>query len=320
MAQEVEKKTIWDKVGGIDYRIIYVTFIILLVIPILSPIGIPMKVGAATKAYYDNIFDPSLLPDGSFVLFHNWVSLSIWADMGPIIIVTFKMIWSLPPERDIKIISYQSDSDAYIKVHDLIGADPASYTWDPEAEVCPPEWRQDTYGESWVDMGYVPGLTEAGYASMALDFTNMITRDYYETPIMDIPIIQEAAKVAAPTDVLNAYDFELFIWGSWGCTSPDTMARVWWTQGSPAYHLPQLFMTIGNCVPNAMPYYGTTNCIRAYIPGAAGAAELELLTGYLGEGTKMADICDLGGVGTLFFLILGNIAYFGKRFLEKKEE
>lgn len=318
MVEVAEEKTVWDKIGTIDYRYIYITFIILILIPILSPLGIPMKVSPATEAYYNNIMDSSLLPEGSVILFHNWVSLDVWADTGPILVVTFKMLWSIAEARDIKIIMYQSGSDAYIKVHDLLGTTPEQKTWDGELQ--PPEWRKDTYGETWVDFGYVPGLGETGMAAMALDFTSMIREDYYGTSIMDLAVCQEAAKVAAPTDVLNAYDLKLYIWGSWGCTSPDTYARVWWTQGSPPYHLPQLFMTIGNCVPNTMPYYGPDNTIRAYIPGSAGAAELELRSGFIGDGAKMADLTDLGGIGSLFFLILGNIAYFGKRFFGKKEE
>ena len=52
MAQKVEEKSIWDKIGTIDYRYVYITFIILLLIPILRPIGIPMKIGQVTIDYY----------------------------------------------------------------------------------------------------------------------------------------------------------------------------------------------------------------------------------------------------------------------------
>lgn len=310
MAQEVEEKSIWDKIGTIDYRIIYTTIIVLMIIPILNPLGIPVGVTPLTQDYYDTIMD---LPDGSVILFHNWVSLSVWVDTGHILIATFNILWRIPQERDIKIICYQSGSDAYLKVHDILEVDT------PEG-VKPPPWREETYGETWVDLGYVPGLGEAGRASLMMDFTNMVEEDYYETPIMEIPVIQEAAKRAAPTDVLNAYDIDLMIWGSWGCTDPDAYVRTCWTQGSPPYHLPMLFMTIGNCVPNTMPYYGKDKPIVSFIPGTTGAAELEKLLDYHGDGTKMSDILNLGGIGTVIFLVLGNLAYFGKRFLEKKEE
>jgi len=130
----------------------------------------------------------------------------------------------------------------------------------------------------------------------------------------------EVAARKPPNDVLNAYDFDLFIWGSWTCTVPDTYVRQFWVTGNPPHALPQLFMTIGNCVPNTMPYWGLDKPIRGFIPGAAGAAELELLSGFPGEGIKMADLNDLGGVATMIFLVLENLSYLGKKYLEKKEE
>lgn len=306
MAQKVEEKSIWDKIGTIDYRYVYITFIILLLIPILRPIGIPMKIGQVTIDYYNSIKN---LPKGSIVLFENWVDLSVWADTGPIVVATFNCLWDIPQDKGIKIIMFQSSMDGTIKVPSLL-----------KKECKPPQWRLDTYGTTWVDLGYVGGLTEAGLAALALDFKNMITVDSQGTPLMDIPIIKEVAARSEPKGVINAYDFDLYIWGSWTCTVPDTYVRQFWTAGSPAYKLPQLFMTIANCVPNAAPYYGSDKPFRGYIPGAAGAGELELLSGHPGEGVKMADLNDLGGVGSVIFLVLGNLAFFGKKFFEKKKE
>jgi hypothetical protein len=309
MVQKAEEKTIWDKVGTIDYRYIYAFFLIIMVIPVISPIGIPVKIGPNAQNYYDAIMN---LPKGSTILFHNWVDLSIWSDMGPVIIATFKILWTIPQEQDITIIMYQSYSDGFIKTHLLLN-DPAT--------CMPPQWRLDTYGETWVDMGYVPNyVSEMTLASFAADFMSIATVDYYGTPLMSMHAIQRVAAKGGDPNVLNMYDFDLFIWGSWGCTDPDVFVRQFWTAGNPAYHVPMLFMTIGNCVPNAMPYVGSDKPLISLIPGAGGAAELERIVGYKGDGTKMADITDLGGIGTLTFFILGNIAFFGKRFLEKKKE
>lgn len=306
MQQEAKQKDIWDKLGTIDYRYIYVTFIILMFIPILSPLGIPMKVGPTTQAYYNTIND---LPKGAAILFHNWVSLDIWSDNGPVLIVTGKVLWRIPQDKDITIIMYQSSSDAAIKMKDLLVAD-----------LKPPQWRLDTYGKTWVNFGYqLVYYSELTFGATAADMTSTCKADIYNTPTMNIEACKKVAAKAPPYDVLNAYDFDLFVFGSWGCTDPDVVVRQWWTGGAPPYRLPILFMTIGNCVPNAMPYYGPTNAIKAFIPGAAGAAELELLTGLKGEGTKMADITDLGGIGTLIFFAIGNVAFFGKRFFGKKE-
>ena len=47
---------------------------------------------------------------------------------------------------------------------------------------------------------------------------------------------------------------------------------------------------------------------------------LELLTGHLGEGAVMADLANLAGIGTVFFVALGNLAFLGRKYFSKKEE
>lgn len=309
------QKSIWDKMGGLDYRIIYATFLILLIIPVFSPIGIPMKVQGPVQAYYDAIMK---LPPGSTILMHSFVDLSVWADTGPILIATWKMLWSIPQANNIKIIAYTSLSDGAIKMDDLL-----------KGELKPPQWRIDTYGTTWMDLGFINLPDEAIRATMAGNFAAVAPKDNHIYSIgsafkgknlLEIPVAKEIAAMGGDPNVLNVYDFDIGIWGSWGCTDPDIQVRQFWTTGSPPYALPLLFMTIANCVPNTVPYYGPDKPIKGYIPGSAGAAGLELLANVKGQGTVMADIGDLAGVATVFFLALGNLSYFGKKYLEKREE
>ena len=312
---EEKKKSIWDKMGSLDYRLIYALFIVMLSIPIFYPLGIPMQVSGPVQDYYDAIVD---LPPDSTILIHSWVSLSVWADTGPILVATWKTLWDIAEEKNIKIIAYTSVSDGALKMNDLI-----------QGELKPPQWRIDSYGETWVDLGYIAIANEPIQASFAADFESVAPTDIhiYEigsewegTPIYEIPVVQEVAARGGDPNKLEAYDFDLYIWGSWGCTSPDQWVRQWWTTGNPPYELPMVMMTIGNCVPNVMPYYGQGKPIVGYVPGSAGAAGLELLCGHLGEGIVMADIGDLAGVATVICLLLGNLSYFGKKYFEKEEE
>jgi hypothetical protein len=306
MEQKTEEKTIWDKIGTIDYRYIYVFSLIMILIPIIQPIGIPMKVGSNAQTWHNTIVN---IPAHSYILFNYYVDLSVWADMGPILVVTLNEVWMIPKERDVKVFFYSSTADGAVKIKDLF------------ATVCkPPQWRTDSYGTTWVDVGYIGFPNEAAYASFVMDFKSLILTDIRGTRLLDVPAAKEMAAHAAPTDVLTAADFDLLIWSSWGCTDPDMYVRQFWASGSPPYHVPMLMQTIGNCVPNVVPYVGPDKPIRAFIPGAAGAAELEMITGLKGDGTKMADATDLGGVTTVLLVVLGNIAYLGGRFLGKKKE
>lgn len=307
MVQKVEEKSIWDKLGTIDYRLIYATFTILILIPLIMPIGIPVRVSSITEDYYNAIMN---VPEGGVIMYRQSVSIDVWIDTGSMFINTFHILWSIPAEKGITIIMIQAGTDSLLKVHDLL------------AKECkpPPQWKLN---ENWFDLGYVPGLGDAGTVAFLRDFKNMAERDYYGTQIYEIPAVQKAANRAPPYDVVNGYDIDLLIWCSWGCTDPDWYVRQYWTSGTPPYHIPQLFQTIGNCVPNTMPYLGADRPIRAYLAGATGAAELESLTGYKSidaPGTMIADSLSLAGLATVGFMILGNLSYFGKRFLEKKKE
>lgn len=313
MAKQTQK-SIWDKLGGLDYRIIYATFIILMIIPVVSPLGIPMKVATPVQDYYNTIAN---LPPNSVILVHSFVDLSVWADTGPILIATWRMLWSIPQSKNISIIAYTSLSDGAVKMDDLL-----------KTLCIPPQWRIDTYGTTWMDMGYISLPDEAMVASFAGNMVAVKATDshiydigkaYKGKAIMDIPICKWVASRGGDPNVLNAADFDLNIWGSWGCTDPDIRVRQFWVAGNPAYELPLLFMTIGNCVPQTVPYYGADKPIKGYVPGSAGAAMLEKLIGMPGDGTIMADLSDLAGIATVFFLVLGNLSYFGKKYFEKKE-
>lgn len=318
--QREEKKSFWDKLGSIDYRIVYTVFIVLLIIPVINPLNIPMKISPTTKAYYDNLMDPNFLPDGSVILVEQWVDPEVWDETSPIVKVTWKILWNIPKDRNITIITYTLSSDTADKMSELF-----------QGELKPPQWRIDTYGETWVDFGYNPPpawdlcyMTENfGYRLAKDRHEYPIGQEYYGRYIMDIPVIQRVASRAPPTYVINAYDIDLFTWGSSVCSYLDSYIRMWWTGGSPAYHVPMLLMTIEKCTPNILPYYSNwIRPIRGFIAGIEGAAELELLSGFKGDALRRTDLKALGGVGILVLLIPGileNIVYFGKKLLKRAE-
>jgi len=308
MAQKVEEKSIWEKLGTLDYRYIYATFIILCFIPLVLPISLPAKVSSITQDYYDTIM---AVPDGGVIMSRQSVSLDVWIDTGSIFTNTLKILWSIPASRGITLIMVQGSTDALFKARDI-----------EAKEAKPPaDW---VYGQNWVDLGYLPPLTtDAGIVSFLANFKNTATKDAYGTSVDTIPAYQKVAQRRADTTIANGYDIDLLIWFSWGCTDPDWYVRQYWTSGQPAYKIPQLFQTIGNCVPNCMPYLGKEKPIKAYVAGATGAAELEKLTGFKSidpPGTMVADSLNLAGIGTVTFFIIGNIAFFGQRFFSKKKE
>ncbi|MBM3291309.1 hypothetical protein FJY84_01365 [Candidatus Bathyarchaeota archaeon] len=310
-----EQKNIWEKLGSLDYRLVYITFILLLAIPVVYPLGLPIEIQGNVRDYYDTIKN---LPRGSVVLMHSFVDLSVWADTGPILIATWKMIYDEVVRNDLKIITYQSSVDGNAKMADLM-----------KGELKPSQTMINNFGITWIDLGYIPVGSDATHAIMNADFTAMLPTiqhnlhfgtEWRGKPLLDVPILKEVAKRGGKPNILEAHDIDLLIIGYWGCTYPDTLVRQFWVAGDPAYEVTSVHMTIGNCVPNVVPYVGKNNPVTGYVAGSSQAAMLEILAGHLGEGAVMADLANLAGIGTVIFVVLGNLSYFGIKYFAKKEE
>jgi len=286
-------------------RYIYAAFLLAILLLVINPVGLPIKISPVTQAYYDAI---TTVPKGAVILFESYVDLAVWNELGPVVVVTFKTVWSIPEESDVTIILYQNSTDGVSKVHELL-----------KGECKPSPWRQNSYGMTWVDLGLIKDLDKNRMRLMASDFVTVVSTDYYGTSISSIPAIQKAAANAPPYDVLNAYDINLFIWGSWGSSTViDSYVRLWWLAGSPPYKVPMLVMS--DCESGCFqPYYGPDKPLKSYLSGSSGAAELELLTGFKGEGIKATDIKAVVGIGTLVLVVLGNRSLLRKYLTSYKQ-
>jgi hypothetical protein len=63
--------SLWDRLENIDSRIIYSLVFIVLAIPIIQPVGLPLKISPLTQEAYDII---DTMPPGSKVLYQVYIS------------------------------------------------------------------------------------------------------------------------------------------------------------------------------------------------------------------------------------------------------
>ena len=75
-------------------------------------------------------------------------------------------------------------------------------------------------------------------------------------------------------------------------------------------------VTSGSAV-GVIPYY--PNIIKGYLAGLSGAAALELLAKEPGGALKGTDIKNLGLLWSLALIVLGNLGYWGGKYLGKEE-
>jgi hypothetical protein len=273
-----EGDTIWDKMGSMDYRYVYALTIILILIPVIRPLGIPMMTTKTVQDYYDAIDN---LPAGSVV------AVSMGGGMGTLdeLEAAFLATWKVLFQRDLKVLFYCTTTDGPIILDYHFG------------EKAKPEDYGKVYGEDYVRLGYNP-LGEPGEASFALSIRSVYSADYKGTPLNQITMMQ---------DIDSHRDIDLLIYIHTACTSVEIPVRQWIVP----FNQPTLTITLGCCGPMTSPYYPAQ--IQGFLSGSGPGAELEIIGRVPGPGALINDAKNLGIIGLLVFLVLGNASYWGKR-------
>jgi hypothetical protein len=235
-------------------RVIFLLIFITIAIPMIAPLGLPIPVGPTTAKYFSTV---ESIPEGSTVMWCTGIGLSIWYNTGPGEIATFKHIFELVRERHVKFIVFSESAqgasivrrilDEYI---DLSGL---------------------TYGEDYVDLGWIPG-GEAALAGVVTDFQSTVETDHEGTPTGEILMLR---------DVKGADDFDVLGFSSGGMI--DRFMRQWEPLKKPI-----LLNMIAIGIPLCMPYI-EKGMVMAYLNGQRGGAEYEKLLMQPGMGTSFID-------------------------------
>jgi hypothetical protein len=271
--------TFWEKLGIIDYRWLYALSIVLTIIPILYPLGLPIQVSEPTIGYYNAI---DKLKPGSVVAVSFAPSVALLDEQEAQFLATWKMLF----QRHLKVIFYCPISDGVLILQKHLGTmvKPSDYGY--------------KYGEDYVLLGYAP-LGEAGEASLAQSIRGVFPKDQDGTPLDQIPMMK---------DINDQSKIDLLIFVYTSCTDVEFPIRQWVVP----YKKPTIVATLGCCGPMAAPYYPTQ--IQGFLSGSGMGTEIEVYSRNPGPGALMSDAKNLGILPFLLFFVLGNVSYLGKRF------
>lgn len=274
---------IWQKILKLDRRVITTIAVLLLVIPLVNPIGLPIVINKYTKEVYAYV---DSYPEDTIVLIDMAMGLSYFGAMGPpfIDILTHMMlngfkivVWSgLSPEAPI----------VFWKCWNMI-----------------PESVRDSYvyGEDYVYLGFMTG-GESTMIKAAEDLHGLFSYDYYGTPLDQIPILE---------NVRTHKDYDIVLYASSSEDYRGMMYRVW----GETYDTNLILIAQRAVVPVNMIDAGL---IVGYVRGLRGAAEYELLLNRPGPAIAQQDAVSLFFVWMLAIVAIGNFAYFMKRREEKR--
>ncbi len=262
---------------NMDRRIIYIFMLLLVSIPLIKPLGIPIEINYMTQEVYDMM--DSLQP-GDRVLFSINYDPTSAPDIHPQAVIVLRHLM----QKGVKVAMVTFSASGPNIVEQLI---------------LPYEQEGKVYGEDFVNLGFIAG-GETAIRNFGRDIIGTAKADYRGANLNSIPMLQ---------DIVDARDFELvYVFHGY---NPGVQEWVRQVQGALNINLVAGVVMVS--VPEVMPFF-TSGQIAGMLQGLRGAAEYELLLGQPGSAVAKMDAQSLGHLVIIFFVIVGNIAFF----LEKK--
>ena len=271
------------KIGQVDRRWIFLLLAIVVFIPILIPIGMPIRATVTTKVVYDAI---ESLPPNSKVLVSVEYSPSTKPENHPMTISVLRHLF----KNDHKVFVTCLWPDGQFMAQDAL------------KQVADEEFGK-VYGEDYVFLGFRPG-NEAVVKGIVSNIRKLYTVDVYQTKIDEIPLMEGVNKFS---------DFAFLFSASAGY--PGTIE--WVQYAADPTGIPMSSGVTSIQVNEVMPYVQSGQIIGV-LAGMPGAAEYEALLGQKGSATSGMDAQSIAHLVIVGFIILGNAAFFIERQRSRK--
>ena len=274
-----ESKTIWDRLEDIPREVLYGILIVTFIMPMLFPIGFPVPITPEVQRWYDTI---DKLPNGSVIMIDFGYSGGGEPELGPMAVAVYHQIFK---RVGIKVVAMSTSIEGTLLFDKVM------------AEVNPAGYGKK-YGVDYIHIGYIAG-TESAMAAVGKSIRATTTTDYKGTPLDQYPIMK---------GVNEAADFDLLICYTTGGDQSEGWVRQWYT----TYKTPYLCCVLAMMVPTMLPYQKAGQIVS--LVSGAQAGQMELLVKVPARGIKSADVITMTHLLCIALVVVGNVAYFGKKF------
>ncbi len=270
------------KFGSVDRRFIFLLIGLAVFIPLLRPIDLPIRTTPTTEKVYNAI---DAIPANSKVLMSFDYGPSTKPEIHPMTLGVMRQL-------------FRKDHQIYIT---CLWPDGLYMALDALEEINK-EFELVEY-EDYVLLGFRPG-NEAIVKGLASNLRKVYTVDSKGTMLADIPMMD---------GVNNLKDFQFIFTGSAGY--PGTFE--WVQYGGDPTGVPLSSGTTSIQVNEVMPYVQSGQ-VKGILAGMPGAAEYEKLIGTPGIAIKGMAAQSFAHLVIVFFIVLGNLAYFITERRERK--
>jgi hypothetical protein len=270
----------WEKMQRVDARIIYVIMMVAIAIPLIGPIGLPMKVMPSTQQVYDVV---QKIPDGSTV----YLSFDYSPGNGPELDPASQALLTHFFRKNCKVVALSSIAEGIMVARQNLEP------WLKAGKV---------YGKDFINLGYFAG-GEVALAQMGTDLKKIMPRDVNGSASDQLEMLKgiQGLKDFALGATVNS--------GPGGNGTPE----VWVRQIAIGYkNVPFIIAPNGTMTASTLPYLQAKQ-ISGVIGGLRPSAEYELLLKKPANGVAAMDAQSAAHVVMITFIGLANIAYFALR-------
>jgi len=269
--------TFADRMLRIDRRIIFALIGLFTLVPLLFPIGLPIKGSPEVRAVYDYI---ESLPEGSVFLLSMDFDPASKPELEPQAISLLRHAFT----RNLRVI---------VMTLWLPGTGLAEQTISRVAQ----DFGKEK-GKDYVFLGFSPGAS-ALIIAMGQDLYKAFPSDYYDTPTKEIPLLK---------DVPNLRHIDYVVSLAAGTPGVET----WYVFGKDKYQFELGGGSTGVIAPGLYPLLRSGQ-INGLIGGLRGAAEYELLIGFEGSAAGGMDAQSATHMTIIVLVLLANLFYFISR-------
>lgn len=258
----------------LDRRVIFLLIGVATLLPLLYPVGLPIRVSPEVRRIYDYM---DQLPTGALVLLSMDFEPGGKPELYPMAVALLRHAF----HKDLKVLGMTLWP---------AGAGLAETAFTEVAREMGKE-----KGRDYVFLGYAPGDASA-VISMGQDFHAAFPADYYGTKTADIALLK---------NVRSLRDMQYVLSLSVGFPGLDT----WYVYGKEKYG----FELGGGCTAVSAPRFYPlldTGQINGLLGGLRGAAEYEILLGVKGKAMAGMDAQSATHFLIIFLIVTCNTIYF----------
>lgn len=274
-----EKHGLWSRLEAVPREILYGLLLIAFIIPMIRPLGFPVPLSPEVQRWFNTI---DKLPQGSVIMIDFGYSGGGEPELGPMAVAVYHHIFK---KGGFKAIAMSTSIEGPL-------------LWEKAmAEVNPSQYGAQ-YGVDYIHIGYIAG-TETAMAAVGKDLRATTSTDYKGNPLDQYPIME---------GIKDAGSFDLLVVFTTGGDQSEGWVRQWVTP----YKVPYLCSVLAMMKPTMLPYEKAGQIIA--LTAGAQAGEMEFLVKVPARGIKSADVMTLTHLLIIAYVVIGNIAYYGKKY------